>query len=77
MKVPVIRLGGGDFFCLSATEFAHDICKGSHRVPSKVGRGLSFKVNTEFSCDGIGKMVYLMDERVACVGFISYLCIGR
>lgn len=47
-------------FCISATEFAHYIGEGSHRVPRKVGRGFSFKVNAKFPCDSDCKVVYLM-----------------
>ena len=46
-----------------ATEPTHHIRELAHRVPGKISRSFTFKVNAEFSCDSNGEVVYLMDER--------------
>ena len=68
MIVPVIRLGGGDFFCLWVTMFTteptHYIGELAHRVSGKISRSFTFKVNAEFPCDGYGKVVDFVSESI-------------
>lgn len=55
-------------FCLWVTMFttesAHNIRELAHRVTGKIRRCLTFQVNAEFPCDGYGKVVDFMGERV-------------
>ena len=57
-------MAGFLFMATRAAKFADDIGERPYGIPGKICRSFTLQVYSEFRCDGYGKVVYFMGQRV-------------